>query len=306
MKPYNIIVILGHTASGKTRLAAHVASLLNTEIISADSRQVFRDMNTGTGKDLEEYVVDGIKIPYHLIDIKDVGTDYNLNDYINDFNTAYKSIVAKNKIPVLCGGSALYIHAVLKEYEYPEVPVDNMLRKKLQAKRVDQLQEIFYNLPRTPYHDIADMSTTKRSVRAIEIAAWLHENNYNPADKVPSLKPLAFGLAAERSSRRKRIEERLKLRLKNGLIEEVKMLMDKGIPAQKLIFYGLEYKFAVMYLLGEINYKYFLAHLTTGIHQFAKRQMTWFRKMEREGLRINWIDADLSLEDQMQIVKSHL
>lgn len=304
-KPYNIIVLLGPTASGKTRLAAHVAALLDTEIISADSRQVYRNMNIGTGKDLDEYVVGNKQIPFHLIDLVDAGSDYHLNAYINDFKIAFESITSKNKTPLICGGTGLYINAVLNGFEYTGVPVDDKLRAELKSKALYELEEIFFKLNITSYHEVVDTSTQKRLIRGIEIATWLNSNKNKPAT-IPKLKPLILGLTSERESRRNRIEQRLKHRLQNGLIEEVQLLLKNGVTAEKLIFYGLEYKFVIQYLQKEIAYDYLVEHLTIAIQQFAKRQMTYFRKMEREGLKINWIDADWSLEKQLDFVKQLL
>jgi tRNA dimethylallyltransferase len=303
MKPYNIIVILGPTASGKTRLAVNVAATINSEIISADSRQVYRGMNVGTGKDLEEYQINKNKIPYHLIDIRNAGDDYNLNEYINDFKIAFEKITNENKIPILCGGTGLYIDAVLKGYEYTGIPINEKLRNEIKDKSLEELQQLFTQLPVTSYHKVADTSTHKRMIRAIEIVTWLDENKNYKASSIPNLKPAIFGLASERENRRTRIEQRLQHRLQNGLIEEVELLLKKGISEEKLIFYGLEYKFVVQHLQKEITYDYLVEHLTIAIQQFAKRQMTYFRKIEREGLLINWIDSDLSLEEQIEIVK---
>lgn len=305
MKNYNIIVILGATATGKTRLAANLAALINTEIISADSRQVYRDMNMGTGKDLNEYVVNEVKIPYHLIDLVAAGGDYHLHAYLQDFKKAYEYITGQKKIPILCGGTGMYIDAVLKGFEYTGIPVDQDLRNQLQPLTLLQLQETFQNLPPTPYHLVADTSTAKRTLRAIEIATWLGENEMEK-NNLPELHPILFGLSANLESRRKRIELRLKQRLDNGLVDEVKQLLINGVPAEKLLFYGLEYKFIVKYLNNEITYNYLVEHLTIAIQQFAKRQMTYFRKMEDDGFKINWINADTTLEEQLEVAKGLL
>lgn len=303
MTPYNIIVLLGPTASGKTRLAANIAHLLNTEIISADSRQVYRNMNIGTGKDFDEYTINSNQIPYHLIDIVNAGDDYHLNAYMHDFYNAFDTITAKDKTPILCGGSGLYIDAVLKGFEYTGIPVVEKIRAELKSKTLTELEEIFTQLPHTSFHQVADTSTQKRLIRAIEIVMWLNNNKEKPLTALPKLQPLVFGLASERETRRSRIEQRLKQRLQNGLIEEVQSLLHAGVSAEKLFFYGLEYKFVIQYLHQEITYDYLAEHLTIAIQQFAKRQLTYFRKMEREGLKINWINAELSIEEQLEMVK---
>lgn len=305
MKNYNIIVILGATATGKTRLAANLAALTSSEIISADSRQVYRDMNIGTGKDLEEYVIDDVKIPYHIIDVVAAGSDYHLHAYIQDFKKAFELITEQNKMPILCGGTGMYMDAVLKGFEYTGIPVDQDLRARLQPLTLAELQQNFQNLPPTPYHLVADTSTAKRTLRAIEIATWLGQNEMQK-NNLPELHPIIFGLSANLESRRKRIELRLKQRLDNGLVDEVKQLMANGVPAEKLLFYGLEYKFIVKYLNNEITYDYLVAHLTIAIQQFAKRQMTYFRKMEDDGFKINWINADTTLAEQLEVVKGLL
>ncbi len=305
MKNYNIIVLLGATATGKTRLAAHLAAQLNTEIISADSRQVYRNMNIGTGKDLEEYIVNDVKIPYHIIDVVEAGSDYHLHAYIQDFKKAFEHIQAQNKMPILCGGTGMYMDAVLKGFEYTGIPVDENLRIKLQALTLAELQQTFQNLPPTPYHLVADTSTAKRTLRAIEIATWLGQNEMQK-NNLPELHPIIFGLSGNVVSVRKKIEQRLNQRLNNGLIEEVKQLIASGVPTEKLLFYGLEYKFIVKHLNNEISYDYLVQHLTIAIQQFAKRQMTYFRKMENDGFKINWINAEMPLEEQLETVKGLL
>ncbi len=305
MKPYNVIIILGPTASGKTRLAAHASAIVNGEIISADSRQVYRNMNIGTGKDLNEYNINGTHIPYHLIDIADAGASYNLDDYISDFHSAFISITSKNKMPVLCGGTGLYIDAVVKGFEFTNIPVDEELRIKLNLLTHEELKQQLFKIPSTPFHQLADTTTVKRTIRAIEIAEWLNKNPHNKIT-IPQLKPLTFGLDPGRQSRRMRIENRLKERLENGLIQEVENLLKAGVTKEKLIYYGLEYKFVVMYLDHKMSYDYLVEHLTIAIKQFAKRQMTYFRKMEREGLQINWIDAGLNLDEQLEALREKL
>jgi len=299
---YNLIIILGPTASGKTSLAAKLASQLNTEIISADSRQVYRDMDIGTGKDLDEYIVDGKLIPFHLINIAEAGDIYNLHQYQKDFFKVYDEIRAKNKIPVLCGGTSLYINAIIKGHAHTEIPESPELRLELEQKTKPELVELFIALPDTPYKKIADTSTMRRMIRAIEICRW-EENNVqkdNPASK--DLKPIVFGLDPEREIRWKRIEERLDQRLKKGLIEEVQTLIKKGVPEERLMAYGLEYKFVLMHLKSELTFEQMQKQLTIAIQQFSKRQMTFFRKMEREGLNIHWIDFSLSEEQKLKTI----
>jgi tRNA dimethylallyltransferase len=302
---YNLIVVLGPTASGKTRLAARFAHALQTELISADTRQVYRDMNIGTGKDYQEYVIDGKQIPYHLIDIIDAGEQYHLHQYMKDFSEAYHLIQGKGMVPVLCGGSGLYIDAILKGYEYASVPVDEFLRKELKPKTHQELIALFNHLEKTPYQQVADISTAKRTIRAIEICSYLAQHKHEPLS-LPHLKPIVFGLNPEVELRRKRIEERLHQRLEEGLIQEVESLLDKGVPEEKLAFYGLEYKFVLHFIKGEMSMEALEEKLTISIQQFAKRQMTFFRKMEREGLLIHWIDASLPVEKQLETVLSQL
>ncbi len=301
MKP--LIVILGPTASGKTALAVQVATALNGEIISADSRQVYRGMNIGTGKDLDEYKANERAIPYHLIDIKAAGDDYNVYEYQQDFNIAYNAIKERGVTPILCGGTGMYIDAVLKNYAYTQVPVNEMLRKKLmgqsKAALLQQLQSI-----RSP-HQLVDTTSTKRIIRAIEIATYLQQHPL-PLQKTVSIPALLFGIAVDRDVRRKRITQRLHHRLKHGIVEEVATLLQQGISAEKLKFYGLEYKFITLYLEGEMEYNTMVERLNIAIHQFAKRQMTWFRKMEKDGHQIEWIDGSLPLAEQTQLLLQRL
>ena len=304
--PYNLIIILGATATGKTKLAANLANQLNTEIISADSRQVYRDMNIGTGKDLNEYVINGKQIPYHLIDILDAGADYNLHLFQRDFFKAYDEISAQNKIPILCGGTSLYINGVLKGHAHTPIPENAKLRMSLDGMNKKELVDYFIALPETPYKSKADTSTFPRMIRAIEICTWEQTNTREENQPAKNLKPIIFGLDMAVDIKRKRVEERLKQRLENGLIEEVKELLIKGVSKEKLLFYGLEYKFVMMYLKKKITLDEMTKQLTIAIQQFAKRQMTFFRKMENEGAKINWIDAALPVEEQMKIVLSKL
>jgi tRNA dimethylallyltransferase len=299
-----LITILGPTASGKTKLAVALANEIDGEIISADSRQVYRGMDIGTGKDLADYEINGIKIPYHLIDIIDAGDKYNIFQFQADFQKTFQSISAKNKPAILCGGSGQYILAVLEDYQFTSVPIDENLRQKLITYPYEQLEHIFYKY-NTDFTEIAKIESRKRLIRAIEISKYLSDNK---DFKLVSNKPesIVFGLNPEVELRRKRITERLKFRLENGLIEEVETLMATGILAETFTYYGLEYKFIVDYLLDRFDYDTFVELLEIAIHQFAKRQMTFFRKMEKDGININWIDATLPLELQTKEILTHL
>jgi len=303
---YNLIILLGPTATGKTKLAANLASELNTEIISADSRQVYRDMNIGTGKDLDEYVVNGKQIPFHLINIIEAGEEYNLYFFQRDFFKAYDEIISKNVIPILCGGTSLYINGVLKGHAHTPIPENKALRLSLDGLSKKELVDYFLALPETPYKSKADTSTLIRMIRAIEICTWEQTNTREENESSKKLNPIIFGLDTDIEIRRKRIDERLIYRLQNGLVEEVQTLIAKGVSREKLIAYGLEYKFVVMFLQKKLTFDEMQKQLIIAIHQFAKRQMTFFRKMEREGAKINWIDASLPVEEQMKIVLSKL
>ena len=293
-----LIVILGPTASGKTHLAVQLAHQINGEIISADSRQVYRGMDIGTGKDLEEYIVDNQAIPYHLIDILEAGEQYHIHLFQQDFQRAYQDIITRGKTPILCGGSGMYLEAVLKGYEFTAIPINENLRDELLEKPTEKLTQIFQETP-SKYNDRADISTRKRLIRAIEINQFLNQNpDFNISlPNIPEF--IIFGLNPETESRRISITKRLNHRLENGMIEEVKALIDKGIAPEKLIFYGLEYKFITQYLRGETTYQIMVERLNVAIHQFAKRQMTYFRKMERDGLKINWLSNNLPLDKQL-------
>ncbi|MFC0183390.1 tRNA dimethylallyltransferase [Pseudarcicella hirudinis] len=295
-----LITILGPTASGKTHLAVRLAERLGGEIISADSRQVYKGMDLGTGKDLEEYVFDGKQIPYHLIDIVEAGESYHIFRFQQDFQAAFQDIIARNKVPVLCGGSGMYLEAVLKGYEFTSVPVDESLREELSLMTETQLTELFQH-KKSDYTDLADISTRKRLQRAVEIAVFL-ERNPDFSLKTPETpQSIIFGLNPDVEIRRERITRRLHQRLQNGMIEEVEKLLDAGVTAEKLIFYGLEYKFITQYLQGVLDYPTMVERLKVAIHQFAKRQMTYFRKMEKDGLKIHWLShqnhGDLMLEE---------
>ena len=300
---YNLITILGATATGKTTVAVALADRLDSEIISADSRQVYRGMDIGTGKDIEEYQFNGKQIPYHLIDIVDAGTKYNVYEYQKDFLEAYNKISAKDKLPVLCGGTGMYIDAVTKGYKLINVPVNENLREKLELKTNEELEQILKSLKNT--HNKSDFDTRKRAIRAIEIEDY-YKNNPDISLDYPKFNTLFIGIDVDRNTRRKRITNRLKARLEEGMIEEVEQLLKSGIAADDLIYYGLEYKFLTMYVTGKINRNDMFQKLESAIHQFAKRQMTWFRGMERKGTVINWIDGRMPTEEKIDKILSLL
>jgi tRNA dimethylallyltransferase len=291
---FRLITILGPTASGKTKLAVALAHQIGGEIISADSRQVYREMDIGTGKDLEEYIIDNQNINYHLIDIIDAGESYHIHRFQEDFQKIFTDINAKYKPAILCGGSGMYLDAVLKGYQFTGIPIDENLREILIEKPFEELLIIFQKNT-SVFSELADTSTKKRLIRAIEINQFLLKNPefHIPASTTPN--SIIFGLNPDVELRRERITKRLHERLQNGMIEEVKALIDKGIPPEKLIYYGLEYKFITQFLQGEMNFETMKERLNVAIHQFAKRQMTFFRKMERDGLKINWLDTKLPL-----------
>lgn len=302
-----MITILGPTASGKTSLAAALAADIDAEIISADSRQVYRCMDIGTGKDLEDYNVNNKHINYHLIDIVEPSTKYNLFEYQQDFFDAYNDVVSRKKIPILCGGSGLYIEAVLNGYNLVAVPENRILRDTLESKSLDELTEILIQLKKyngSNMHNSTDVDNKKRAIRAIEIETYYKTNSQVKECHYPKIKSTIFGIDIGREERRRRISERLKQRLNSGMIEEVKVLLEKGVTPQDLIYYGLEYKFVTKYIIGEISYEEMFRSLEIAIHQFAKRQMTWFRGMERRGFIINWIDYSLPLEEKIKYIKT--
>ncbi len=293
-----LIVILGPTASGKTHLATHLAHKIQGEIISADSRQVYRDMNIGTGKDLEEYRIDNQLIPYHLIDILNAGEQYHIHQFQQDFQKAFADISSRNKHVILCGGSGMYLEAVLKGYEFTSIPINEKLKEELSNKNTEDLINEFHQNP-SEYTQKADISSRKRLIRAIEINQFLSQNPHFEIPKPTIPESIIFGINPDVEIRRMSITERLQERLQNGMIEEVKALIDSGISPDKLIFYGLEYKFITQYLTGELDYQTMVERLNIAIHQFAKRQMTYFRKMERVGLKINWLDSQLPLDKKL-------
>lgn len=281
--PPPIIAILGPTASGKTHLAVEVAKRTNGTIISADSRQIYRGMDLGTGKDLEEYG----DVTHHLIDIRDAGETYHVAQYRKDFNQALNAIRKQGKQPILCGGTGMYIQSVLQGFDYSVVPVDTSLRDKLEPLTIENLRSKLSLLP-LPAEFKADTSTRKRVIRAIEIATWCQHEALPPAPYPPA-PAVVFGINLPVGIRRQRITERLQSRLKLGLVEEVRKLLQNGVSPEQLMYYGLEYKYTTQYLLNNIDYNTFFARLNTEIHRFAKRQMTYFRKMEKDGVDIHWL-----------------
>ena len=299
MKKYDLIAILGPTASGKTTLAAHLAAKLDTEIISADSRQVYRRMDLGTGKDLADYLVEGKQIPYHLIDIAEPGTKYNVYQFQQDFMQAYKDICQRGKLPVMCGGSGLYVESVLRGYQMADVPENKELRLQLEGKSLEELTEML-KVYKT-LHNTTDTDTTKRAIRAIEIEEYYVKHGIRPTaeSNQPLFHPLVIGVSIDRELRREKISKRLLQRLDEGMVDEVRNLLAEGIAPEDLIYYGLEYKYLTLYATGQLNYDQMVNQLEIAIHQFAKRQMTWFRGMERRGVQIHWIEATLPMEEKV-------
>jgi len=288
---YDLLVITGPTASGKTLLAASVASVLGGEIISADSRQVYRGMDIGTGKDYGDYFVDGQPIKYHLVDIVDAGYRYSVFEYQRDFLKVYDDLRSRSVVPVVCGGSGMYLDSVISGYRLLPVPVNEDLRKELSGKSLTELKVILSGFK--TLHNNTDADTVKRAVRAIEIEVYHSEQSAGEVT-FPVIRPLLTAVSYEREERRRRISDRLHERLKNGMIEEVERLLSKGVTEETLLYYGLEYKFIMNYIAGRMTYEEMHRSLETAIHQFAKRQMTWFRGMERRGVEIHWIDSTLS------------
>jgi len=293
-----MITILGPTASGKTPLAAALAKEVGGEIISADSRQVYRRMDIGTGKDIADY--DGV--PYHLIDICEPGTKYNLFQYQQDFFDAYQDILSRGAQPILCGGTGLYIEAVLKGYHLSPVPQNPVLRQQLEGKTLDELTQMLVELKtknNSNMHNKTDVDSCQRAIRAIEIETYNLEHP-TPRRELPPVDSLIIGVNIDREQRREKITRRLKARLEEGMVDEVKALLESGIPAEDLIYYGLEYKFVTEYLIGKTTYDEMFQRLEIAIHQFAKRQMTWFRGMERRGFKIYWVEAMQPMEEKVK------
>ncbi|HSO87867.1 MAG TPA: tRNA (adenosine(37)-N6)-dimethylallyltransferase MiaA [Draconibacterium sp.] len=295
---YNLITILGPTATGKTGLAAHLAARLNGEVISADSRQIYRGMDLGTGKDYADYFVDGVEIPSHLVDIEDAGVHYNVFRFQTDFIKVFEEIRSRNKFPVLCGGSGLYIEAVLKNYRLIEVPPNKALRKELEGKTLGELTEILKNL-KPKLHNHTDVETDRRAIRAIEIEKYYAENPQFDSS-FPEISSLNIGINFDRELRRQKITTRLKQRLDEGMLDEVQKLLDSGLTPEQLIYYGLEYKYLTLHLTGKLSYDEMFRQLEIAIHQFAKRQMTWFRGMEKRGTKIRWIDGHLTMGEKVE------
>ena len=303
-----LITILGPTACGKTSLAASLAAVTGGEIISADSRQVYRRMDIGTGKDLADYTLtikdEIVHIPYHLIDICEPGTKYNLFQYQQDFLKAYEDIVARDRQPILCGGTGLYIESVLKGYALSPVPQNPELRARLEGKSLDELTLMLTDLKArngSAMHNRTDVDTAQRAIRAIEIEEYnLHTPM--PERQFPSIPYIIIGVSIDRELRRERITRRLKARLDEGMIDEIRGLLDSGISADDLIYYGLEYKFVTEYVVGKISFEEMFSRLEIAIHQFAKRQMTWFRGMERRGFTIHWVDGALPMEEKLKSI----
>lgn len=296
---YDLITVLGPTASGKTAFASSLAAAIGGEILSADSRQVYRGMDIGTGKDLKDYEIDGKHIPYHLIDIVDAGYKYNVFEFQTDFLKAYNEVNSRGNMPIMCGGTGLYLESILKGYRLIPVPENPELRESLQGKRLSELTEILKSYK--TLHNTTDVDTTKRAIRAIEIEEYYKQHSVE-ANSFPKINSLIVGIDISRELRRERITNRLISRLEEGMITEVEKLLQSGISAEDLIYYGLEYKYVTLYLTGKLEYRYMVQELEVAIHQFAKRQMTWFRGMERRGLHIEWLPYQDSMEEKVERV----
>lgn len=292
-----MVTILGPTASGKTELATRVALRLGGEVISADSRQVYRGMDIGTGKDLLDYNIDGVQVPYHLIDIAEAGYQYNVFEFQRDFLKVYADLQKRQVFPVMCGGSGLYLESVLKGYKLIQVPLNETRRQELDKLSLGELTAILESYK--SLHNTSDIENKKRAIRAIEIEEYCA--THPEIDLTfPKINSLIVGVKYDRSSRRNRITQRLKQRLDEGMIDEVKKLLDSGLKSEDLTYYGLEYKYLTLYLTGELTYEEMFSGLNTAIHQFAKRQMTWFRKMERDGFNIRWLDGYMPSDDKVE------
>lgn len=300
---YDLIAILGPTASGKTSLAAALARRMDTEIISADSRQVYRRMDLGTGKDLDDYVVGGKRIPCHLIDIVEPGYKYNVFEYQRDFLAAYEDVRSRGMLPILCGGTGMYLESVLKGYRLLPVPENPELRRRLAEKSLEELTGILATYKKL--HNSTDVDTVKRAVRAIEIEEYYRQHQVEER-AFPDIRSLVVGVGIGREQRREKITRRLKQRLDEGMVDEVRALLADGISPEDLIYYGLEYKYLTLYAIGKLTYEEMFGQLEIAIHQFAKRQMTWFRGMERRGFTIHWIDAALPLEEKLEQIENLL
>lgn len=295
-----MITILGPTASGKTTVAANVAYRMNGEVISADSRQVYRNMNIGTGKDYDDYSIEGREVSCHLLDICEAGEKYSVYRYQKDFLTVYNEIVSREKLPVMCGGTGMYIESILEGYRLISVPVNYSLRDNLEGKSMEELTNILKAYKEL--HNITDITRRETTVRAIEIAKYYSDHNYEESE-LPEIDSLVVGIKFDRNSRRKRISDRLRARFEDGMVEEVKSLLESGVSEETLIYYGLEYKFITWYLQEKISYDEMFSQLETSIHKFAKRQMTWFKRMERKGINIRWMDGYMSLDEKIEKVR---
>ncbi len=300
MEQYNLVTVLGPTACGKTTLAVALAHRLHTGVISADSRQVYRSMDLGTGKDLDEYVYQGCQVPYHLIDIVDAGYKYNVFEYQRDFLKVYEALRADSQLPVLCGGTGMYLESVLRGYRLVEVPENKELRESLAAKSLDELTQMLKSYKQL--HNTTDVDTCKRAIRAIEIEEYYRTNDANVRE-FPEIRSLTIGLDISRELRRERISRRLHERLEQGMVDEVRGILATGVAPEDLIYYGLEYKYLTLYIIGELSYEEMVTQLEIAIHQFAKRQMTYFRGMERRGVPIRWIDATLPTEEKVDLIE---
>lgn len=299
MNNYELITIIGPTASGKTAFAAALAARLDTEIISGDSRQVYRSMDIGTGKDLADYMVDGKQIPYHLIDICNPGDKYNVFEYQHDFHKAFEEIQKKGKLPILCGGTGMYIESVLRGFKLLDVPQNPALRESLKGKSLAELEQILASYK--VLHNKTDVDSAQRAIRAIEIEEFYKTEAPDKREYAP-INSLIIGVDIDRELRREKISRRLRARLDEGMVDEVRAILATGVKPEDLIYYGLEYKFLTLYIIGQLTYDEMVSQLEIAIHQFAKRQMTWFRGMERRGLHIHWLDATLPTEEKINNV----
>lgn len=299
MNNYELITIIGPTASGKTAFAAALAARLDTEIISGDSRQVYHSMDIGTGKDLADYMVDGKQIPYHLIDICNPGDKYNVFEYQHDFHKAFEEIRKKGKLPILCGGTGMYIESVLRGFKLLDVPQNPALRESLKGKSLAELEQILASYK--VLHNKTDVDSAQRAIRAIEIEEFYKTEAPDKREYAP-INSLIIGVDIDRDLRREKISRRLRARLDEGMVDEVRAILATGVKPEDLIYYGLEYKFLTLYIIGQLTYDEMISQLEIAIHQFAKRQMTWFRGMERRGLHIHWLDATLSTDEKINNV----
>lgn len=299
MNNYELITIIGPTASGKTAFAAALAARLDTEIISGDSRQVYRSMDIGTGKDLADYMVDGKQIPYHLIDICNPGDKYNVFEYQHDFHKAFEEIQKKGKLPILCGGTGMYIESVLRGFKLLDVPQNPALRESLKGKSLAELEQILASYK--VLHNKTDVDSAQRAIRAIEIEEFYKTEAPDKREYAP-INSLIIGVDIDRDLRREKISRRLRARLDEGMVDEVRAILATGVKPGDLIYYGLEYKFLTLYIIGQLTYDEMVSQLEIAIHQFAKRQMTWFRGMERRGLHIHWLDATLPTDEKINNV----